>query len=182
MSTARSWVVLFLLAAASLPASAQDQNPDQASEGSRAALLAAEREKKATETEPPQRSKVERWLYRYDNSGVATPFIFAPWHGLHLAGANFPAGAGTKIGVGYTRDVGRARPAADRNRPNRIEFDAVGAYSTQGYSRGAAGLNLYRLGGALWTSASAGSTTSFPSRISSGLDRAASRTTGPATC
>ena len=148
MSTARCWVVLCLLAAASLPASAQDTDPDQASEGSRAALLVAEREKKATETEPPQRSKVERWLYRYDNSGVATPFIFAPWHGLHLAGANFPAGAGTKIGVGYTRDVGRARPAADPNRSNRIEFDAVGAYSTQGYSRGAAGLNLYHLGGA----------------------------------
>jgi outer membrane protein assembly factor BamA len=53
-----------------------------------------------------------------------------------------------KFGVGYTHDLGRIRPAADADRPNRVELDAIGAYSTQGYSRGAAGLNIYHLGGA----------------------------------
>ena len=148
MSTARSWIVVLLLAAASAPATAQNQDTDQTSAGSRAALLAAGREAKATEVSPPVRSKVEAALYRYDNSGVATPFIFQPWHGLHLGGGSFPAGAGTKVGIGFTHDLGRVRPAADPDRPNRVEIDAVGAYSTQGYFRGAAGLNISRLGGA----------------------------------
>jgi Omp85 superfamily domain len=144
MSTARSWVLLLLVAAAA-PVSAQDA--DQTSSGSRAALLAAEREKKATETSLPRRSKVERFLYRYDN-GFGTPFIFQRWHGLHLANGNFPAGAGVKFAVGFTDDLGPTRPAADPNRANRVEIDTVAAYSTAGYLRGGASLNVYRLGGA----------------------------------
>jgi len=147
MSTARSWIVLFLLATASAPVAAQDPDSDQTSVGSRATMLAAEREKKAAEASLPQRSKIEHALLFYDNwAGV--PFVFVPWHGLHLAGADFPAGAGTKVGIGFTHDLGRTRPAADPNRANRVEIDAVAAYSTMGYSRGAAGLNVHHLGGA----------------------------------
>jgi Omp85 superfamily domain len=142
--------VVLLLALAAAPAAAQDQNeePSQSSPTSRAAALDAARDDKAAESVPPTPSKVERALYRYDNSGTALPFVFQPWHGFHLAGANFPAGAGTKIGVGFTHDLGRVRPAADPDRPNRIEVDAVGAYSTLGYSRAAANLNVYRPFGA----------------------------------
>ena len=150
MSTARSWVVVLMLAAA-VPASAQDQDQSQSNQtppDSRAALLAAERDKKATELTPPQRPKLERALYRYDDNEGALPFIFQTWHGFQLASGSFPAGAGTNFGVRFTRDLGRVRPANDLNRPNRAEIDALAAYSTRGYSRGAVGLNLYRLGGA----------------------------------
>jgi hypothetical protein len=147
MSSARSWVVLLLMATASTPAVAQDQDGLQISDRSRTALLAAEREKKETEATPPQRSRIERALYGYDN-GAGTPFIFQPWHGFQLAGGSFPAGAGTTFGVAFTHDLGPTRPAADPNRPNRMEIQTVAAYSTRGYSRGSAGFAISRLGGA----------------------------------
>jgi hypothetical protein len=158
MSRARSWIMALMVAAVAAPVAAQSDDPGQGTpagqlsagagaQDSRTARLEAERDKKAGEIVPPQRSKIERALYKYDN-GAGTPFIFQNWHGLHLAGGSFPAGAGTKAGIGYTHDLGRVRPAADPNRANRLELDAVGAYSTRGYSRGAAGVNLYRLGGA----------------------------------
>jgi hypothetical protein len=144
MWTARSWFVLVGMAAACLPAAAQDQ--DQTSADSRAALLLAEREKKETETSPPQRSKIERALYRYDQ-GYGTPFIFQSWHGFRLAGGEFPAGAGTTIGTAFVHDLGKNRPAADPNRANRVEIDTLAAYSTRGYLRGRAGLTVHHLGG-----------------------------------
>jgi hypothetical protein len=139
--------MVLLLAAASAPALAQEQDSDQISEQSRAALLAAERDKKATEIVPPRRGRVEKALYGYDN-GAGTPFVFQPWHGLQLAGGAFPAGAGTTFGVRYMHDLGRNRPATDPNRANRMEVQTLAAYSTRGYSRGSAGLNIYNVAGA----------------------------------
>jgi len=149
MSAARSWVMLLLLVTASAPvvAQEQDQNPDQISETSRAALLAAERDKKAGEIVPPQRGRIEKMLYGYDN-GAGTPFLFQPWHGLKLAGGSFPAGAGTTLGVRFLHDLGPNHPGADPNRPNRVEVETLAAYSTRGYWRGSAGLNVYRPAGA----------------------------------
>jgi len=146
MSKAGSYVALLMLVAC-IPASAQDQDQNAVSPGTRAALLDAERDKKATDVSPPQRTRVERALYEYDN-GAGTPFIFQPWHGLRLAGGSFPAGAGTAAGVAFMRDLGTVRPAADPNRPNRTEIDAAGAYSTRGYYRAAAGITFLRVGGA----------------------------------
>ena len=150
MSRARASIVL-LLALCAVPAWAQppdqDQTSDQTSAPTRAALLEAERAKKATATLPPQRGKIERALFRYDQNTTAMPFVFTPWHGLHLGPANFPAGAGMKFGLAYTHDLGRVRPTADPDRPNRFEIDTVGAYSTRGYSRVAASLNAYHVGG-----------------------------------
>jgi len=147
MASARSWVVFLLMVTASAPALAQDPDALPISDTSRTALLAAEREKKQTEIAPPRRSRVERALYGYDN-GAGTPFVFQPWHGFQLAGGSFPAGAGTTFGVSFTHDLGPTRPAADLNRPNRVEVKTVAAYSMRGYSRGSAGLNIYRVGGA----------------------------------
>jgi hypothetical protein len=149
MLSARSWVVVLVLAAAT-PASAQDQDQSQnqnpTTADSRAALLMAERDKKATELTPPQRGKIERALYRYDN-GMGTPLLFQPWHGFMLASGHFPSGAGTGVGVRFARDIDQG-PAADPNRDNRVELDTLAAYGTRGYSRVAVGVNLYRLGGA----------------------------------
>jgi hypothetical protein len=135
------WVAgVFVLSAAGA-ARAQDQTSPATD---RVSLLTAERDQKATELAPPDRSPVERALYWYDNQYVL-PRIFGGWKGFHLAGGDFPAGAGTKLGVGYTKRFG---PQGTANRANRLEIDTVAAYSTRGYSRAAATLGLRRLGGA----------------------------------
>src|SRR5262245_60616395 len=143
MTTGRSWIVVLLLAAAGAPALAQEQGVDELSL-SRAALLAAEREKKASDSTPPERDKVEHALYKYDNwSGL--PFLTRPWHGFQRPGAGFPAGAGFVFGLGYRHDLGRVRPAGDPERPNRLEADGAGAYSTRESLLGQAGLTIHHI-------------------------------------
>jgi len=124
------------------------QEQEQSTEPSgRAELLAAERDKKAAEATAPTRSKVERALYWYDNQYLLAK-IFGGWNGLHLAGGDFPAGAGVKLGVGFTNPFGPTVDPNGPNRPNRIEIDTVAAYSTRGYTRAAAAFGVSRLGGA----------------------------------
>ena len=81
-------VCLLLLAAPPVMASAGDQDTQDAS---RATLLSAEREKKAAETTPPERSFVERTLYWYDNQDLLTK-TSTGWRGIHRAGGDFPQG------------------------------------------------------------------------------------------
>lgn len=111
---------------------------------SRAASLTAERDKKAGEIAAPQRGKVERALYWYDNQYLLAK-VFGGWNGIHLAGGDFPAGAGMKFGVGFSRPIG-AETHADQ--ANHMRFDTVAAYSTRGYSRFAVSGGLQRIGGA----------------------------------
>jgi len=146
MSVTRLWIAFLLLSAVVAPIAAQDQSQNPSD--SRAALLVAERDKKATETTPPQRGRVERALYRYDQENGALPFIFQTWHGLQLASGGFPAGAGTGFGTRYTHGLGSVRPAADPDRANRVELDALAAYSTRSYWRAAVAVNFYHVAGA----------------------------------
>ena len=81
---------------------AQDQ---PAVPSQRAAMLAAARDEKAAEAAAPERPAVEKALYWYDNQYLFAK-IFGGWNGIHLAGGDFPAGAGMKFGVGYTRGMG----------------------------------------------------------------------------
>jgi len=74
------------------------------------------------------------------------PKILGGWKGFHVAGGDFPGGAGLKVGVGFDRALGSSDP--DSSRPNRIDITARAAYSTRGYTRLSAGLNLRNLGGA----------------------------------
>jgi len=142
-STTPLWLVwLLLFVAAPARASADDEASQNLG---RATLLAAERDKKATETSPPERSFVERALYRYDNSSGLS--LFGNWHGLHLAGGDFPAGAGTKFGVGFKHAIGSSDLVLDPRRPNRVDVDAKVAYSTNGYGRVVAAVNARNLGG-----------------------------------
>jgi Omp85 superfamily domain len=146
MSTA-SWVVSILLATVSVASAQAPADEIQAPDESRGALLSAAREQKATELTPPQRSRIERALYRYDNGSGALPFVLESWHGFQLASGSFPAGAGTGFGTRFMSDLGHVRTAADPERPDRVQLDAIAAYSTRSYSRLAAGLTLYRVRG-----------------------------------
>jgi hypothetical protein len=154
-------VLAVFLGVAASRAHAQDQSAQDA-QGSttpgRADVLAAERDKKATDTEAPSRSTVERALYWYDNQYLFAR-IFGGWNGIRLAGGDFPAGAGTKFGVGFNRRVGSP---ADPNRHNALDVDAVAAYSTRGYLKTSAGLRFNRLGGAPLTAGIRGQYFEYP--------------------
>jgi hypothetical protein len=121
------------------------QGADTAPETSlmRSALLAAAREQKGLEAAPVTRSAVERGLYWYDNQYLLSK-VFGSWKGLHIGGADFPAGAGTKFAVGFDHAVGRGG-APDR--ANRLDVDAVAARSLRGYQRFRAGLTYRNIGG-----------------------------------
>src|SRR5215208_5484257 len=133
-------LVVALLWSAPAPAQAQAQSGGSST---RAALLAAERDRKAAQTAPPRRSAVEKGLYWYDNQYVLAK-IFGGWHGIHMAGGSFPAGAGIKFGVGFTHTTERA---ADPGLPNRVDVDARAAYSTRGYLRTRALLGVRDIAG-----------------------------------
>jgi hypothetical protein len=123
-----------------LASSATGQEPPN-----RAAVLDAAREERVAQSSPPERSSTERGLYWYDNQYVLAK-LFGGWKGIHLAGGDFPAGAGMKFGVGF--DKALTSDDADPNLPNRADITARAAYSTRGYMRVSAGLNLRNLGGA----------------------------------
>jgi hypothetical protein len=73
--------------------------------------------------------------------------IFGGWHGFHIGGGNFPAGAGIKFGVGFThRFNADVDPAVER--PNESIIDAVAARSTRGYTRLAGSWGVRNIGGA----------------------------------
>jgi hypothetical protein len=110
----------------------------------RADLLEGERDSKTKDTVPLQRSVVERALYWYDNQDVFAK-LFGGWNGLHLAGGDFPAGAGMKFGVGFSRINGSP---ADEDRPNRLGVDMAVARSTRGYARAVAAFGVHHVGGA----------------------------------
>jgi hypothetical protein len=72
--------------------------------------------------------------------------VLAEWKGFHLAGGDFPAGAGVKFGVGFDRALGKAD--ANPTLPNRVDVTARAAYSTRGYARLSAGVDFRNVGGA----------------------------------
>jgi len=110
----------------------------------RAAMLEAARDQKELERAPVERGNVERGLYWYDNQDLLSK-IFGSYKGLHIGGAGFPAGAGTKFGVAYDHALGTDDVPG---RDNRLDLDAVAAISTRGYRRFGGGLSVHQLFGA----------------------------------
>jgi hypothetical protein len=111
----------------------------------RASVLDEARQGLTSQSVPPARSSVERGLYWYDNQYLLAK-LSAGWKGFHMAGGDFPAGAGLNFGVGYDRSLTGAD--ADRRLPNRIDLTARAAYSTRGYTRLSTGVTARNLGGA----------------------------------
>jgi Omp85 superfamily domain len=114
------------------------QTPDGAT--TRTSLMEQVRDALASQSAPPRRSTVERGLYWYDNQYVLAK-VFGGWKGFHLAGGDFPAGAGLKLGVGY--DKALTRP--DGRVAGPVELTARGAYSTNGYARLSGGVTARNL-------------------------------------
>ena len=135
------FAILLVLVAAS-PVFAQTASDQPAT---RTTILENAREALTTTSTPPERSRVEGWLYWYDNQYVLAKLL-GGWKGFHLAGGDFPAGAGLKFGVGF--DKGLTSSDSDPTLPNRVDVSARAAYSTRGYVRTVAGVNARNLGGA----------------------------------
>jgi hypothetical protein len=114
------------------PAAAARQEP---AETTRSGQLEAAREAKAADLTPPRRTLVERALYWYDNQHVLSR-LFGGWHGFYGVGGQFPAGAGTAIGLAYVAGGERG-----------FGLDAAVATSTRGYSRGSVAVGARQLGG-----------------------------------
>jgi hypothetical protein len=134
----RRAVLAALLALVASPVLAQA--PDDPA--TRAGLMVQVRDALASQSAPPRRSTVERGLLWYDNQFVLGK-TFGGWKGFHLAGGDFPAGAGLKVGIGYDK----ALTPADARAANRIDVTARGAYSTNGYTRLRGGVTASNLGG-----------------------------------
>ena len=84
----------------------------------RAALLESARDTLTSESVKPQRSTIERGLFWYDNQYVFAK-LFGGWKGIHLAGGDFPAGAGLKFGIGYDKALTSADPDPTPPQPRR---------------------------------------------------------------
>jgi len=125
------------------PAVARAQAP-AVQPSTRATVLLEARQAEAQLVMAPKRSSLEQWLYWFDNQYVLTK-ILAGWKGIHIAGGDFPAGAGIKFGVGF--DKGLTSSDGDPTLRNRLDLTARAAYSTRGYSRARAGLAARNLGG-----------------------------------
>ena len=133
-------VLTALLALVASPVLAQ--TPEEPS--TRTGLMEKARETLATQSVTPQRSVIERGLSWYDNQYLFAKLL-GGWKGIHLAGGDFPAGAGLKFGVGYDKALTSADP--DPLIPNRVDLTARGAYNTRGYARLSAGVDARNLGG-----------------------------------
>jgi hypothetical protein len=140
----RQCVSVLVVWSAALSSLAFAQTSTGTPNDTRAGTLAAAREAKATKIAPPQRSGLDSKLYWYDNQYVLSKLL-AGWHGFHIAGGSFPAGAGFKFGVGFDQAFGASDP--DPDRPNRASVTARAAISTRGYKRVGAGLDFRNLGG-----------------------------------
>lgn len=113
---------------------------------SRAAELRAEREAKAQKLAKPERGAPEKGLYWWDNQDVVTR-VLAGWRGFHVATGTFATGAGLTFGAGFTdRAVGSVY--AEDDLPNRVDVNAVAAYSLRNYFLARSGLTVRNIGAA----------------------------------
>ena len=129
-----------------LSAASAQQEPQPADPETRTAQIEAERDAKSPHLKPPTRSKVESFLYWYDNQYVI-PRLFAGWKGFHLGPGHFPAGAGMKFGMGYTKLAIGSR-YADEDLPNRIDVSGNVGYTTRDYSSYSGNLAWRNIAGA----------------------------------
>jgi len=137
----------------------------------RAALLAAAREQKGLEPKPVERSKVEKGLYWYDNQYLLSR-VFGSWKGLHIGGAGFPAGAGTKFGVAFDHAIGSEQ---NPDRANRLDVNGVAARSTRGYQRYGGGLTMRHIGASALDARVWGQKFEFPQEDLFGIGQDSSR-------
>ena len=130
------------------PAEAQAGGEHQESQVfTRAALLEAARRAEVERVVEPERATVENGLHRFAQFSTFIANIQSGAKGFHFDAGDFPTGAGFAYGIGFT-DLAVGSIYADPDRPNRVDVNAVAAYSTAEYVRFGGDLTLRNLGGA----------------------------------
>ena len=130
-------ITLCLATLSPAPAAAQDVS---APPGGREAQLDAARARKAEALQPPVRSRIERALLRYDEQGGVS--ILPTWRGFHFAGGEMPAGAGTKVGVGFDHGFGGRPTWIDRTASSSRRGPPTARAATSRRASGLAVTNL----------------------------------------
>ena len=150
--------------------------------GTRQSLLDDARRQLESESTPPTRSRVERFLYWYDETEVlGRVFSGRIGSGFHLASGGFPAGAGTTAAVGYDRTFprhGDDRPEAEPL-PRQ---SALAPTAVAGTSGRAAASACTTSAAPRSRSTPSGSITSIRRKTSSGSGSTAPRTRAATTC
>ncbi|GMR23168.1 MAG: hypothetical protein BMS9Abin37_1575 [Acidobacteriota bacterium] len=151
-------------------AKAQTQTPESIEEPpvSRAGLLRAERKARVAEIKPPERTSLEKGLEHYDAGMLLLGTVQSGWHGVRLAGGEFPAGAGFNFGVGY-RDLAVGSVYQDPDMPNRVDVDLVAATSTRSYHELSANVAFRNVGGSIFNFRARGKWYEFPEEDFFGL-------------
>jgi len=122
---------------------------------SRASLLEAKRRAKFQEILPPSRKSVETGLTRFDQAMLFFGKVQRGWHGVRMAGGDFPAGAGFNYGVGFT-DNAVGAVYEDLDMPNRLDVSFVAATSTRSYHQLSGDLAFRNIGGSILNFAARG--------------------------
>ncbi|MGE0815341.1 MAG: BamA/TamA family outer membrane protein [Vicinamibacterales bacterium] len=128
----RGWLAIWTTAAIlAADAVTWAQTPDALP--TRGAALDVARDARVGEVSPPGRTVLERALYWYDTQSVLDRLVRG-WHGLHVVGGRFAAGAGSALGVGYTAST------------RALAVNAEVAGSSRGSARGLLELTARRIG------------------------------------
>ena len=109
-------------------------------------MLEAERRAKVERVVEPERATLENGLHRFAQFSTSVARIQSGRKGFHFAGGDFPTGAGFAYGIGFT-DLAVGSIYADPDRSNRVDVNAVAAYSTSEYVQLSGDLALRNLGG-----------------------------------
>ncbi|NJR31216.1 BamA/TamA family outer membrane protein [bacterium] len=125
------------------------------SEASRTALLEAARRARLETSAPPSRKTVEKGITKVDDAMAFLGKVQRGWHGVGLAGGDFPAGAGFNYGVGFT-DNAVGAVYEDLDMPNRIDLNFVAATSTRSYHQLSGDALLHNIGGSVLNFAARG--------------------------
>ena len=116
------------------------------SESCRTAFLEAARRARLQTITPPRRKTVEKGIANIDNAMAFVGKVQHGWHGVGLAGGDFPAGAGFNYGVGFT-DNAVGAIYEDLDMPNRLDLNLVAATSTRSYHQLSGDAALRNVGG-----------------------------------
>ena len=121
----------------------------QSTEGeppSRAEELRKEREAKAQKVRKPDKNSAEKGLHWWDNQNAVTR-VLSGWRGFHVATGSFATGAGLVFGVGY-KDLAVGSVYPDDDLPNRVDVEAVAAYSLRNYALARSRVTVKNVGAA----------------------------------
>src|SRR5690606_37499751 len=113
-------------------------------------LLVVEREARAEELAPPQRTRIEEGLAFIERASQRFNSVRGNESGLHYSSGSFPPGAGFGFGLGYTHKGMWVEGYPEPDRANRLDYNVSASYSTRKYYETVADAQLLNIGGSIF--------------------------------